>query len=100
MTFEGRHFGVVQRLTARITEFDRPRRFVDEQVRGAFESLRHTHDFVSVGAHTLMRDTVTWRSPLGLLGTLADALFLRRHMEWFIRTKQSSLKRLAERPRT
>src|SRR5689334_16961451 len=37
--FEGRHFGITQTFCARITELDRPRRFTDEMVRGAFKWL-------------------------------------------------------------
>jgi len=31
VTFEGKHLGIRQRLTARVVEMDRPVRFVDEQ---------------------------------------------------------------------
>src|SRR5690606_21074152 len=57
VTFEAVHFGVRQRLTSKITEFDAPHRFVDEMVEGAFASLRHVHEFEARGEHTLMRDT-------------------------------------------
>jgi ligand-binding SRPBCC domain-containing protein len=97
VTFEAVHFGVRQRLTSKITEFDRPNRFVDEMVHGTFSSLRHLHEFFIDGECVLMRDTLTWRSPLGLLGTVADRVFVERHMREFIRTKQSELKKYAER---
>ena len=61
-------------------------------VKGPFASLRHVHEFVAEGSSVLMRDTLTWRSPLGFLGTIADALFLERHMRGFIVKKQSELK--------
>jgi ligand-binding SRPBCC domain-containing protein len=96
VTFEARHLGIRQRLTARVVEYDRPRRFVDEMVSGAFASLRHVHEFVPYGATILMRDTVTWRSPLGPLGMLADHLFLMRHMRRFLTAKQQLLKEEAE----
>ncbi len=96
VTFEGRHLGVRQRFTARITEVHRPRRFVDEMVHGIFTSLRHVHDFVPAAGGTLMIDTLEWRAPLGILGRIADALFLRRHMTWFVTKKQAELKRIAE----
>src|SRR5689334_4800221 len=48
ITFEATHFGVRQRLTARITEFDRPNFFTDEMVKGAFRSLKHCHRFEKV----------------------------------------------------
>ena len=97
VTFEAVHFGIRQRLTSRIVEFDRPKRFVDEMVQGAFASLRHTHEFFVEGTSVLMRDTLTWRSPLGPLGVIADQLFVRRHLYNFMVTKQSDLKVHAER---
>ena len=97
VTLEAVHFGIRQRLTSRIVEFDRPRRFVDEMVQGAFASLRHTHEFFVEGGSVLMRDTLTGRSPLGPLGVLADRLFVRRHLYDYMVTKQSDLKAHAER---
>ena len=96
LTFEGRHLGVRQRITVRITEMDPPRRYVDEGMRVAFRELRHVHEFFVDGDVTVMRDVVTWRSPFGLLGRAADALFVARHMRWFVTEKQARLKRMAE----
>ena len=97
VTFEARHFGVVMRLTSRIAECERPRRFVDEMVKGAFASLRHVHEFFPDGPTVLMRDTLTWRSPFGFLGVIADKLFVESHMRSFMVTKQEELKAYAER---
>jgi ligand-binding SRPBCC domain-containing protein len=96
VTFEGVHFGIRQRFTGRVTEFQRPEYFVDEMTQGAFQSMRHRHEFVAVGESTLMRDIVEWQSPLGVLGSIADALFLRRYMRRFIRRRGRFLKRVAE----
>ena len=95
--FEGRHFGVMQRFMARITELERPNRFVDEMVEGAFKRRRHVHDFHFANGTTIMRDTLDWQAPLGLLGDLADLVFLHRHMRWFVTTKQNALKQIAEK---
>jgi ligand-binding SRPBCC domain-containing protein len=96
VTFEAVHFGIKQRLTSKIVELDRPRRFVDEMVKGAFASLRHVHEFFIEGNHTLMRDTLTWRSPLGFLGTIADKVLVEKHMWTFMIKKQADLKSYAE----
>src|SRR6476646_1465388 len=64
VTFEGVHFLLRLRITARIVEFDRPRFFVDELVRSAFRTLRHVHEFEERDGATLMRDTLDWVSPL------------------------------------
>ena len=96
VTFEAVHFGIRQRLTSKIVEMERPRRFVDEMVRGAFASLRHVHEFKVEDGITVMTDTMTWRSPLGVLGRAADALVLTRHMRNFLTRKQRELKEFAE----
>ena len=96
VAFEGRHFGIRQTFIARIVEMSPPRLFVDEMVKGAFSWLRHEHEFHIHAEGTLMRDVVRWRSPLGILGKIADWLFVERHMEWFVRTKQNNLKRISE----
>ena len=96
VAFEGRHCGVRQRFVARITALDRPRRFDDEMVHGSFKWLRHCHEFEFADGITTMRDTLEWEPPLGFIGRLADGLFLRRHMRWFVSTKQNGLKHMAE----
>jgi len=96
VTFEGKHFGVRQRFTARIVEMNRPRSFADIMVHGSFKWLRHIHEFQEDGRGTLMRDILIWRAPLGPIGVIADWLFVKRHMEWFVRTKQHHLKAIAE----
>jgi ligand-binding SRPBCC domain-containing protein len=85
-----------QRFCARITQLDRPDVFVDEMVEGLFSSLRHVHEFSSREGGTLMVDRLEWKTPLGPLGAIADILFLKRHMRWFVATKQEHLRRIAE----
>jgi len=96
VTFEAVHFGVRQRLTSVIVEFDKPKLFVDEMTKGVFASMRHTHEFAAHGKSTLMRDTVCWKSPLGILGVIADILFLKRYMTKFIVERNTALKQIAE----
>ena len=97
VTFEGMHFFLRLRFTARIVELDRPSRFVDELVRSSFRKLRHEHDFEEQGEVTVMRDTLEWVSPFGFIGRIADALFVTAHMRSFVTRKQLALKEIAER---
>lgn len=96
VTWEAVHFGIRQRLSAKITEFEYPHRFVDEQVSGAFKCFRHTHEFVAVDDGTLMIDTFDYSSPLGLLGKLADKLFLKSYMREFLLKRNLYIKKAAE----
>jgi ligand-binding SRPBCC domain-containing protein len=96
VTFEGTHFGVRQRLTVKVVEFDRPNRFVDEMIDGSFRSFRHLHEFFPGESGTLMRDTLTWTSPFGLLGRIVDALVLERHLRHLVSDRNARLKMIAE----
>lgn len=96
VTFEATHFLVRQRLTSKITEFERPNRFTDEMQSGAFKRLRHTHMFIAQDGGTLLVDSLDFASPMGILGRLVDFLILGRYMERFIMYRNEQLKRLLE----
>ena|SRR5829696_4120873 len=96
VTFEGTHFGIRRRLTVKVTEFDRPRLFVDEMTKGAFESFRHVHEFTDERGGTLMRDTLIWQTPLGILGQIADQLLVKRHLHNLVSARNAMLKAIAE----
>lgn len=96
VTFEGTHFGIRQRLTVKVVEFDRPRLFVDEMTEGSFKTFKHTHEFFPQNRRTLMRDTLTWTSPFGVLGKIVDKLLLERHLIDLVSTRNSRLKEIAE----
>ena len=96
VTWRARHFGVWQNLTVRVTVFDRPHHFQDAMVRGAFRRFTHDHFFEPSDDGTLMRDVFEYESPLGLLGRLADWLFLERYMQAFLAERNQVLKSVAE----
>ncbi|MGH9942805.1 MAG: SRPBCC family protein [Pyrinomonadaceae bacterium] len=98
VTWEARHFGVRQRLTSRITAFERPRMFVDEMQRGAFNRWRHTHLFTPKQNSTLMIDDVDFASPFGWLGRVVDALALKDYMARLLTERNSHIKHVAESP--
>ena len=98
VTWEARHLGIRQRLTVRISRFERPRLFEDVMVRGAFASLRHVHEFVPRDGGTTMLDTFTFASPLGPLGAIVDRVYLAGYMRRFLIARANELKRMAESP--
>lgn len=96
VTWEATHFFVRQRLTARIVQFDRPRHFRDSMVSGAFCRFDHDHHFVADGRRTVMTDMFDYTAPLGLLGRLADMLFLKRYMRQLLAIRNHVIKMAAE----
>jgi ligand-binding SRPBCC domain-containing protein len=73
--------GLPMRWRTRIDEWVPDRRFVDVQLSGPYRRWRHTHEFEDAPGGTRMRDTVEYQLPLGPLGDLAHALFVRREVE-------------------
>ncbi len=99
VTWEARHFGIPWRMTSRIVEHDRPRRFVDEMQRGPFGRWRHVHLFEPFDDGTRMHDRIDFASPLGPLGLVVDTLRLQTYMTQLIERRNAHLKRVAEMPR-
>ena len=96
VTWEARHFGVRQRLTVRITTFERPIRFQDIMIRGAFKQMIHDHEFNAQASGTLMIDRFDFESPFGIIGWLIDRIVLRSYMYRLLRRRNEILKILAE----
>jgi len=97
VTWEATHLKVRQKLTAEIIEMQKPYKFTDVMVKGAFHSFTHTHEFRESGSGTIMKDTFSYKSPLGILGIIADKLFLKKYMRYFIVHRAKELKRIAEK---
>jgi ligand-binding SRPBCC domain-containing protein len=96
VTWRARHLGIWQHLTSRITEFERPFHFRDSMVRGAFRRFDHDHFFAQRGEFTIMRDVFDFQSPFGILGRVADRLFLTGYMRRFLQTRCTLIKTVAE----
>jgi ligand-binding SRPBCC domain-containing protein len=96
VTWEATHLFVRQRLTSRITAFDRPRHFRDSLVSGAFKRFDHDHFFSPEGGSTIMRDVFDYESPFGWLGRIADALFLRSYLEGLLTRRARVIRMVAE----
>jgi ligand-binding SRPBCC domain-containing protein len=96
VTWEATHLGVRQQLTSRITAYDRPRHFRDSMVRGVFARFDHDHFFSEKDGTTVMEDVFDYTSPLGMLGRVADALFLRRYMERLLAKRAEVIRSAAE----
>jgi ligand-binding SRPBCC domain-containing protein len=96
VTWKARHFGIVMKLTSRITKLHFPDMFVDEMVNGPFHTMKHRHIFHVSEGHTLMIDEFEYTSPLGILGKVADAIFLGSYMKKLLVQRNHVIKDTAE----
>lgn len=68
--------GVPLRWRTRIERWSEGAGFVDAQLRGPYRAWFHEHRFTAVGDRTIMDDVVHYAPPLGVLGTVANKLFV------------------------
>lgn len=96
VTWEATHFGIKQKLTSKITICERPFKFGDTMVSGAFARFDHEHFFEEIDGRTLMKDVFDYDSPLGFLGKIADFLFLEKYMTGLLKKRNEIIKKVAE----
>jgi ligand-binding SRPBCC domain-containing protein len=97
VTWEGRHFGIVQRFTSAIMAYDRPRHFQDSMVRGAFRSFVHDHYFEACEDGTCMTDVLVFQSPLGVLGAIVDRFLMAKYLTRMLTKRNEIVKAALER---
>jgi ligand-binding SRPBCC domain-containing protein len=96
VTFRARHFGIMQQLTSKITDYSYPTCFTDEMQKGAFKSLKHQHLFYEKGTLTVMEDIFNYEVPYGMIGYLFDKVVLHYYMRKFLLKRNILLKKALE----
>ena len=96
VTWQATHFGIKQKLTSKITVYERPHYFVDEQLKGIFKSIRHEHKFEQFVERVIMTDIFEFHSPFGLLGKLFDKLILTNYLQKLLIDRNKVIKEFAE----
>ena len=59
--------GIPIRWRTKISCWEPPYRFIDEQIRGPYKIWQHEHTFEDLGDQTLVRDRVHYLSPLSFI---------------------------------
>lgn len=96
VTWEAKHFGFTQQLCSKITAYDRPVHFRDEQIKGAFKYIVHDHYFEVENGKTMMTDVFDFEAPLGLIGKLVSNLILKNHLQRLLENRNKVIKAFAE----
>jgi ligand-binding SRPBCC domain-containing protein len=88
--------GIPMRWRSRITVWDPPRRFVDEQLRGPYRLWRHEHLFIEGSGGTSCEDHVEY-APLG--GALINKLMVARDVRQIFAYRSECLREMYGLPR-
>ena len=96
VTWEATHLGIRQKLGSKISIVRPPHYFADEQIFGAFNRFYHEHIFEEQAGKTIMIDKFDYTAPFGVLGKLANVLFLKKYMTRFLIKRNAIIKQYAE----
>ncbi|MES2838149.1 MAG: class I SAM-dependent methyltransferase [Bacteroidota bacterium] len=96
VTWQATHFGIRQRLTSKITVFERPVLFIDEQIKGVFKSIYHEHKFKQLGNKVIMIDIFEFHSPFGIIGRIFNKLILTNYLRKLLINRNNVIKEFAE----
>jgi ligand-binding SRPBCC domain-containing protein len=98
VTWRARHFGVPFAMTSRISGYEAPYRFVDEQIAGPFRRWWHEHRFEPVPEGTLMTDVAEFESPAGPFGRMVNAAVLTKYMRRLLQQRNEWLASMLSSP--
>ncbi len=82
------------RWTTEIIEWDPPHRFVDLQLKGPYKLWHHEHRFVAEGNGTRIIDEVQYELPLGVFGSIAHSLKVKKDVETIFNYRTEAVRRL------
>jgi len=77
-----------------ITHVQEPYYFVDEQRFGPYSLWHHQHHFREVAEGVEMIDIVSYKIPFGILGDLANALFVRKRLDYIFDYRYQTLEKM------
>ena len=73
--------GIKMTWVTEITHVEHENFFVDEQRVGPYRMWHHQHHIQEIPGGILMEDIIDYQPPMGLLGDIANSLFIARQLD-------------------
>lgn len=86
--------GIKMTWVTEITHIHEYKYFVDEQRVGPYKIWHHQHFLESTSEGTLMKDLVSYNPPLGILGKMANQVFIKKKLEEIFEFRFNALNRI------
>lgn len=86
--------GIKMRWVTEIKQVQEGRYFIDEQRFGPYAFWHHQHHFEEMNGGVLMTDILHYKIPFGILGTLADLLFVNKRIEEIFIYRKKAVERI------
>ena len=87
-------FGIKLKWRTCITQVDYKNSFTDFQVKGPYAYWNHFHEFIPNKDGVLMKDTVDYQLPYGLLGRILHRLLVKNKLEYIFKYRYNVLEKL------
>ena len=84
--------GIPMTWVTEISQVVEKQYFVDEQRSGPYAFWHHQHIIEPHEKGVMMTDIVSYKPPLGLLGSIANALLIRKQLEGIFAYREKALK--------
>lgn len=81
----------------RITQVDPNISFTDFQEQGPYKYWNHFHEFLPNEKGVLIKDTITYELPFGILGTIAHQLFVKNKLNKIFKYRFEVLEKMFNR---
>ena len=96
VTWQAKHLFKLRQFTSKITGMKSPDFFIDEMIKGDFTSFHHEHHFKTAANGTIVIDIIHFETPYGIIGKLANGLFLTSYLERLLTKRNEVIKEYAE----
>lgn len=96
VTWKAKHFFKTRMLRVKITDMQKPFRFIDEQMNGDFKLMKHEHHFKPCDNGTIMIDLFHFESPYGTIGKWFNSFYLTRYLKKLLEQRNNTIKEYAE----
>jgi len=87
-------FGIPLNWQTEITNVNRPQNFTDIQTKGPYKVWEHTHTFIQKENGILMKDEIKYQIPFGILGQLAQTLFIKDKVKEIFQFREKALEKI------
>lgn len=96
ITWKAKHLFKQRIFKSRITKFQQPDYFADEQENGDFVMYKHEHYFKQAENGTIMIDQFHFETPYGFIGRLVNNIHLTKYMATLLWNRNKTIKEVAE----
>ena len=96
VTVIAKHAGRQRMIMMKLTAYQRPVLFVEEQVKGDLQHYKHEHHFKPVENGTIVIDILEFGTPKDIVGKIFGKVYFKKYLEELLRKRTELICSYAE----